>query len=489
MTAAAPPPPAADPWTPGAAELALVARLRRHLRDRVAGQRWVVSGDVLPATVHLVQTLQDLGAEDVFAVAASAGVGAPPPCGHAVLGAAGADMMGAIRAGQAALEAPLPPAVQARLDAFDPAGTARVLRCLFASDAPVGGRAAWGSRPLAWRALEDKSTVDALWDAVGVARAPARVVAAAAAPLRAAHAALDAGAGTVWALDNQEGWHGGAAGLRWVPHGAGPAALAAAVDWAGAHAAAVRVMPFLEGVPCSIHGIVTAASVVALRPCEMVVLRRPDTLRFAYAQAATFWDPAPADREAMRAVVRQTGAWLRDKVGYRGVFTVDGILSRAGFRPTELNPRFGGAIGKLSAALPALPLYLLHLALVEEGRTGGSGTDWEPAALEALLLRAADANRVGGAMQVLSRPCPAPRSLGLVCGPGGDWRPAAPDEAPHATARWGPGAAGSVLLVGLAPGHTPVGPMVAPRVVALFAALDRLWDLGIGPLAAARAVR
>lgn len=51
----------------------------------------------------------------------------------------------------------------------------------------------------------------------------------------------------------------------------------------------VRVMPFLEGIPCSIHGIVLPDGVLAVRPCEMVVLRRPGEATFHYAQAATFW--------------------------------------------------------------------------------------------------------------------------------------------------------------------------------------------------------
>jgi hypothetical protein len=40
-----------------------------------------------------------------------------------------------------------------------------------------------------------------------------------------------------------------------------------------ARADRVRVMPFLEGIPCSIHGIVFAEHVAALQPLEMVTLR------------------------------------------------------------------------------------------------------------------------------------------------------------------------------------------------------------------------
>lgn len=459
-----------------------VQRVRELLRERVADRRWVVTADVLPGTNTLVGQLQELGADAVFALAGSQGTGPGPSCARAELGVRAGGLMEGIRVSQAALEAPLPEAVQTQLDAFDPTREARVLRCLFASDAPVGGRAAWGSRPRAWRELEDKTTVDALWDAVGVPRAPAELVAPSEAS--AAHRRLDQGAGTVWALDNTEGWHGGAHGLRWLRRAED---CAAAVDWAEGRARTLRVMPFLEGVPCSIHGIVFPDHVVALRPCEMVVLRRPGTLRFTYAQAATFWDPAPDDRAAMREVVRRVGLHLRESVGYRGVFTVDGVLSQDGFRPTELNPRFGGAIGKLAGALPELPLYLLHLALVEEARTGAHPADWGPEQLESVILEAADRHRRGGAMQFLDVPREATESLELVCD--GGWRLAAPDEPAHAEVRIGPASTGGIVLVSLSPDHTPVGEPVAPRVVEIFACLDAVLGLGVGPLEAARAVR
>ena len=95
----------------------------------------------------------------------------------------------------------------------------------------------------------------------------------------------------------------------------------------------VRVMPFLEGIPCSIHGVVFPEGVATFRPVEMVTLRRPrESGRLRYAGAATFWDPPDDDREVMRDLARRVGE-LRRRVGYRGAFTVDGVLAAEAFCP------------------------------------------------------------------------------------------------------------------------------------------------------------
>lgn len=465
---------------------ALVAHVRQHLGDVYGGRRWLLTGDVIQgAAGRHIADLGALGGSGCFVLAGCHGIGAVPDAPHAVLDVTGTDMMDGIRRSMTALEADIPVEIQARVDAWDPTGEARVIRALFASDRPVARRTVFGGRPAHWRVLEDKSTVDALWRQIGIPGAPSAVVPAVLDDLWAAHVQLDRGAGTVWSADNREGWHGGASGLRWVRSRAD---AEQAAEWMADHAWTVRVMPFLEGAPCSIHGIVFADHVVVLRPCEMVVLREPGTMRFSYAQAATFWDPDPADREQMRAVTRRTGEWLRDNVGYRGVFTIDGIMAAEGFRPTELNPRFGGAIGKLAGSLPELPLYLLHLALIEEGNAGSPPRDWQPQALEAVLVAAADTHRRGGAMQVLPGVKLAPRTAGLVW-EDGDWRFTQDDEHHDVHVRLGPGTAGSLLMLQLTPESTPHGPLVAPRVVSALAFLDAQWSLGIGPRQAARAVR
>ena len=101
-------------------------------------------------------------------------------------------------------------------------------------------------------------------------------------------------------------------------------------------------MPFLDGIATSVHGIVLPDGVAVLRPVELVTLRRGHEL--VYAGCSTYWDPPTAVREEMRAAARRVGEQLRADVEFRGAFTLDGVATRDGFRPTELNPRFGAGL-------------------------------------------------------------------------------------------------------------------------------------------------
>ena len=292
-----------------------------------AGRKVVLTGGPLAALTGVCRRLRELGAERPFVLATGMGTGEPPGPEEAewcVVELAAPDLVAEIRAAMRLLRL-LPEGVAAALDRWDPRREALVLSPMFNELPQIAGRRVYGPRRPEWRRLEDKVVVDALWDDLGVPRAPSEVVPAEGAALRAAARRLDRGAGTAWAGDARQGFHGGAFCLRWV-RGEEDAAEAAA--FLAARCDRVRVMPFLEGIPCSIHGVVFPEGVASFRPVEMVTLRRPGSNRLRYAGAATFWDPPAADREVMRDLARRVGAGLRDRVGYRGAFTVDG-----GWRP------------------------------------------------------------------------------------------------------------------------------------------------------------
>src|SRR5215217_4243005 len=218
--------------------------------------------------------LLELGAERPFLLATGMGTGVLPSSDEAdwvVVEVRAPDVIAEIRAAMRLLRL-LPGDVLAALDRWDPAREALVLSPMFNELPEIAGRRVYGPRRPEWRRLEDKVVVDALWDDLGVPRAPSAVVPAEAAALRAAAERLDRGAGTAWAGDARQGFNGGAHCVRWVRS---PEDAAEATAFLAERCDQARVMPFLEGVPCSIHGMVFPDGVATFRPVELVTLRRP----------------------------------------------------------------------------------------------------------------------------------------------------------------------------------------------------------------------
>jgi len=463
--------------------LAMEPSLVEELRPLFSGRKLVLTGGPLAAMTGACRRVRELGPERPFLLATGMGTGELPGVDEAewcVVEVRAPDVIAEIRAAMRMLRL-LPGQVVAALDRWDPQRQALVLSPMFNELPEIAGRRVYGPRRPEWRLLEDKVVVDDLWDELGVARAPSEVVPADPAALRAAAGRLDRGTGTAWAGDARQGFHGGAFGLRWVRV---EEDVAEAVAFLAARCDRVRVMPFLEGIPCSIHGVVFPHGVATFRPVELVTLRRPGSSRLRYAGAATFWDPPDPDREVMRDLARRVGDALRERVGYRGAFTVDGVLSAEGFLPTELNPRLGAGLSIMTGALPDLPVSLLDRALVE-----AEPLAYGPDDLERQVLAAADQTRAGGAWTVTDRgPADATRELpvtfqGAACRPAADGRPA------DGVLSFGPSGVGGFVRLALDPDRVPVGRSVAPLAVAAFALADEVFGTGIGPLEPARAVR
>ncbi len=212
----------------------------------------------------------------------------------------------------------------------------------------------------------------------------------------------------------------------------------------------------MEGVPCSIHGIVFADDVVVLRPVEMIILRRHDG-SFFYCGCASYWDPAAGGRTQMRDFARRVGDQLRQEVDYRGAFTIDGVLTADGFRPTELNPRSGAGLSTM-CRVTDFPMQLVLDCLV-----GGVEIDWRPRALEGFLLEIFDAKRSGATGGPFS--CPAPL---------GDY------EIPGGTLTVGDSPLGVFIRAAV---EHPTGSQFAPRACEIWTWADERF--GLGPLTAA----
>lgn len=460
----------------------MTERYRSLAQSVFAGRRFLLIGGPVVGLAALARQLRALGAERPFLLGSGIGTGPLPEPELAewrALDVAGADMMSAMWEYERRLGA-LPADLSQAIEAWDPGRRALALGAIVLGDVPaVAGRPRWGARPRAWAELEDKTLVHELFDAAGVRRGPLAVVRADEAALRAAARELDRGAGTVWAGDANPGIHGGASHLRRVADDAG--AREAAKFFSG-RCARVRVMPFLEGVPCSIHGLVLERGVAVFRPMEMLTLRRPHDTRFVYAGSASYWDPAPSDRAELRAIAARVGRALAQRVRFRGAFALDGVLAAEGFVPTELNPRVGGALQHLFEASRGIPLLALALAA-----QAGEPLDLDPAELETEVLEFADAHRSGGPRLVVAARWSETRTWTLVDDAARGWRPALEGEAADAVLSAGPNDAGGFVF--FAPVRPRVGPSYAPEAVRALAAVDALAGAGIGPLEAARPAR
>lgn len=435
------------------------------LRDTFADRRVIIAGAVPAAWGEYIEHLWTAGAADVMIVATEgAGIGDGPDVPTIVAEPpAGLSMMGRIRWGNELLGNPTPDIVDA-IEAFDADGTAIAVGSFLNEASTIAGRPFLAHRRPEWVALEDKTIIDGFWDRACIGRLSSLVVTLDEAPRAAT--AIDAGAGTVWAADARDGFHGGAHHTRWV---ADEATRAAAIEGFRPVCDRVRVMPFVDGIPCSVHGIVLPDGVAVMRPVEMVTLRRGHDL--VYAGCATFWDPPMGVRNDMREIARRAAGRLVDEVGFRGTFTVDGVVSDDGFWPTELNPRFGAGINVIARATGNIPILLMN-DLAVAGLPVGAAAD----EVEAALVDHADRHRAGGTWRATSADTLTAEGRGAnYDGSAWEWT----DEDPaDATVNAGTG----FSRCGFEPGRTPAGPSVGARAAALWALADRDLATGLGDL-------
>lgn len=417
----------------------------------------------------MVPVLRDVGAADVLVVATEGTGAGPQPDARSVIVDLPPDRratMDRLRATIATLADPPADIVEAVED-FDPDRTAVVFGIFLSETPTLVGRPLVAYRRPEWVTLEDKTLVDGLLDRAGITRAESRVVTVGDAS--SGWRDLDHGHGTVWAADARDGYHGGGSLTRWVTDVDEAVAVTAEL---APHCDHLRIMPFLDGIATSVHGLVLPDGVAVLRPVELVTLRRGHDL--LYSGCATFWDPPDDVREEMRAAARRLGEQLRDGVGFRGAFTLDGVATVEGFRPTELNPRFGVGLGVITRGLEGLPLHLV-LDLV----VAGVDLAVSCAELESEILSAADARRSGGTWQPHVE-TPIEIAGRGVCYQDGEWRWVAPQEPADGDVV----ARGGFARMRFVAGRTPVGPSVGDRCAAFWRFADDELGTAVGPLEA-----
>lgn len=450
------------------ARAALVARLGR-LYD---GRPVVLGPGVLAGYTSTVAGLRERGCR-VLVLSTTRGAGDVPgrdDCGVVDLAQPPADSVTDELRALDHLAHHLPDHAVAAIEAFDPEHRAVWNTGHFVTnDEPILGRQVVGGRPTAWLALEDKLLAEQVWRAAGVPAAPHQVVPVDRQALAQATRRLSGPLGAVWSGDARDGFNGAGDYVRWV---ADDADQQAAYAFFAPRCDRVRVMPFLDGVPCSIHGMVLPDGTAAFRPVEIAMLRRSGERSFVYGGLSTYWDPDPADREEMRALARRVGDHLRSAHGYRGAFGIDGVLTADGFRPTELNTRMSA--GLATAASVDRELF----ALLQDHLAAGLDTGVTVADLES-LVPLLDAERTGRAVAM---------GHGVTV--------AGPDEYPvrydGRTLHRSDAETGDVLVIGNATtgffakihpcSSLRPGDRLAPLNAALVDFLDREYAAGLGPV-------
>lgn len=315
------------------------------------------------------------------------------------------------------------------------------MRAIFSDEDHLAGRPVFGRRAASWKALEDKTVIDLFWDEAGVSRMPSVIAQLNVEAIVEAYHQVDQGSGVVIAGDNRSGVHGGASYTRWAKS---LEQLELIISDLSQKCDQARVMPYLEGVPCSMHGwVFPNGEQISLIPCEMLVAESERATFFDYHGAATNWRPRDEITEQMTHAVRRAASYLASHYQYRGAFTIDGVATHEGFYPTELNPRFGGALSRVSAALPDLPLLTMHCATVEGYDLGIS-----PKELSDLLISGATAKPVIRGMIQLDQACSSPQAL-YFKRRGEGWELCDEADQPDARANWGVATRGSLILANI----------------------------------------
>jgi hypothetical protein len=458
----------------------------RHLSEPFAQRKVICAFEVLAAMTSWVARLQRWGARRPLLIADGVGTGPLPLETEADMlvmdHPPGRTLTDSVRARMS--RSWLSDRARAAVEVYDPSSEAVWWVSPPALNEPLLGRPVLGGRPASQAALEDKLAVDGLLATVGAPQAPSTSAVAQYESLIGASRAIGAEIGStpvVWAGDARDGINGGGDFVRLIRT---PEQARAAAEFFRSVCDRVRVSAWLDGVPCSVHGIVLPDGIVVTRPHELASLRDDVHGRFVYAGMGTGWDPPTADEIEMRALARTIGHHLQTAYGYRGGFGIDGVLTTDGFRVNELNSRFSGGLTRFSRASPSSHLDLVQInALL--GREIGRSADQ----IEKSVLADLDAQRFADVMGLTAAVRPT-RTTSLMVTAEGDRLITTDDEsAAIAVVSFGPASTGGFVRLAFEDGVVQPGQRSAPLALALFELADELWDTGFGSLAAPADVR
>ena len=474
-----------------------------YLSEPVRDRPVLVAFELLAGMTRTVADLRRWGARRPLLLADGRGTGVIPPPEDADVVMLPDETFGSLTDQVRARMRPesrLTPVVVSEVDSYDPAGHAWWWVSPVSPNAAMLGRPVLGGRPPGQAALEDKMLVDSLLAEIGGPVSCAVDAAATYDELMRATAEVlitTGGDQVVWAGDTLSGTNGGGDYVRWVRT---TAQAVDAADFFAQRCRRVRVSAFLEGVPCSIHGLCLPDGVAVLRPVELATLRDLDRGRFVYAGMGTTWDPAPSDAEEMRGLARALGEHLIRSYGYRGGFGIDGVMTADGFRVNEINPRFSGGLTRLARIAPEA-----HLELVQVNALLGRDVGKSAAEIEDDTLPMLDDSRFIDAMGLSSRRMFGDHVEIAVAAGDAQLEPADLSD-PHVAGNdpddlntgvlsvvgavaAGPSPLGSFVRFTVNDDVLRVGDRVAPYSALLLDFADRTWGTGFGRVLMAPDVR
>lgn len=457
-------------------------RLRESLCASVAGRDFVLMGAPMPTIERDARLLEALGARQVLRIGSRASFEpAPADRLHVYVDDVLAhDPRERFSRWEAFLAEPTRE-VRDAVDRFDPAGTAQLVAFRPLVVDHFGDRELPGARRPSWARFERKTQALALFDATRTPHPPMTVLDVRDVPKSQFREISYArafkgrnGSGAVWSADPLDG---PASGARFVRRARNNEEISSAYQYFSMSAGSVLVTPFVEGIPCSMHGFVTKAGTAAFRSIESVVLRRGP--RFSYAGAASRWQAPPDVQSTMQECAKRVGEWLHENLGYRGGFTLDGILGESGFVANEVNTRPGDAARYFYEAVPGIPFETLTVL------EAADAVDLDVDELERAILDAPPYEFARLHLRVREEPGPVSEHAVRVDAAGAEVVPPA-----HANAhvRHEPWAGGGRIVMEfdrklVAPGHS-----VASVVRDLAQVANDRFGLDLGQLEAARDV-
>jgi hypothetical protein len=246
------------------------------------------------------------------------------------------------------------------LHRLDPAIELVMLGSQFVGCEAICGRRVIGWRRPAWAEWEDKTIVEERLARLGVATPRSIVLRPTQDGVTDAWRTLDVGLGVVVAMCGGDDRGGGTA-LHVVRESGDLLRLEPALRQ---RAARVRVAEFVRGLPCSVIGMVLGRTTIVFDPIEIVTLFDKVEKRFVFCGSSTYWRPSTTIVDEIRSVGRSVGEELARADGFRGGFSVDGILTARGFLATEINARHASGLG-LRQASPDFPAYLFGRSIIE----------------------------------------------------------------------------------------------------------------------------